>query len=191
MDFGTAFDSMNPTQFLESMQQMQQAWSTMGLSASLTPTTDVDEIDKRIANLKAVEQWLNLNLTMLQSSVQALQVQRSTIATLNNLSESMGKQGPLNMDSINKAMAQASAINPAKAKSDKGTTEAGFADPMAWFEMLQQQFMSIASNTMGAPVNVAPASSKAGTQPKQRAAKPKKPAATKKRGRTSAPKTSK
>lgn len=151
MDFSAAFDSMNPAKFLESMQQVQQAWSTMGVSAGLTPTMDLEEIDKRIANLKAVEQWLNLNLTMLQSSVQALQVQRSTIATLNNLGESLGTQsGPLSPESIKKAMAKAGANSTAQTTTNSSATP--LADPMAWFDMLQKQFLSIASNTVGSPV---------------------------------------
>lgn len=49
---------------------------------SLTPTLNLDELDQRLTDLRAVEAWLQLNLSMLQSSIQALEVQRSTIATL-------------------------------------------------------------------------------------------------------------
>ena len=49
---------------------------------SITPTLNLEELDQRLTDLRAVEAWLQLNLSMLQSSIQALEVQRSTIATL-------------------------------------------------------------------------------------------------------------
>ena len=52
------------------------------LPSMITPTLDIGELDKRIADLRAVEQWLNLNATMLRTSIQTLEVQRNTIATL-------------------------------------------------------------------------------------------------------------
>jgi hypothetical protein len=52
------------------------------LPSMITPTLDIGELDKRIADLRAVEQWLNLNATMLRTTIQTLEVQRNTIATL-------------------------------------------------------------------------------------------------------------
>lgn len=49
------------------------------------PTLSVDELDKKINDLKAVEAWLNLNMGMLRGSIQALEVQRGTIATLKSM----------------------------------------------------------------------------------------------------------
>jgi hypothetical protein len=65
------------------------AGATPGLGPSLSmmsdmmaPLTNVEELDKRITDMRAVEQWLKLNLNMLQSAIQALEVQRATLATL-------------------------------------------------------------------------------------------------------------
>ncbi|MCG1043497.1 hypothetical protein KQH60_13505 [Mycetohabitans sp. B8] len=59
------------------------ASSPLGLGPDIVaPLMSVEELDKRITDLRAVEQWLKLNLSMLQSTIQALQVQRSTLATL-------------------------------------------------------------------------------------------------------------
>lgn len=59
------------------------AASPLGLGPDIVaPLMSVEELDKRITDLRAVEQWLKLNLSMLQSTIQALQVQRSTMATL-------------------------------------------------------------------------------------------------------------
>lgn len=51
------------------------------------PTLSVDEIEKQIKDLKAVESWLALNLNMLQGTIQALEVQKATISTLQTMGE--------------------------------------------------------------------------------------------------------
>lgn len=59
------------------------------LPSMITPTLDVAELDKRIADLRAVEQWLALNANMLRATIQSLEVQRNTIATLKSFGGSM------------------------------------------------------------------------------------------------------
>ena len=43
---------------------------------------NIDTIDERIQQLESVAQWLNLNLQMVNSSVQQLQVQKQTLLAL-------------------------------------------------------------------------------------------------------------
>jgi len=62
-----------------------------GMSGMATPPLSTDDLDKRIADLKAVESWLNLNLTMLRGTIQALEVQRGTLATLKSMGASMAE----------------------------------------------------------------------------------------------------
>lgn len=62
-----------------------------GMSGMATPPMSTDDLDKRIADLKAVESWLNLNLTMLRGTIQALEVQRGTLATLKSMGASMAE----------------------------------------------------------------------------------------------------
>jgi hypothetical protein len=59
------------------------------LPSMITPTLDIGELDKRIADLRAVEQWLALNANMLRATIQSLEVQRNTIATLKSFGGSM------------------------------------------------------------------------------------------------------
>ena len=61
----------------------------MGVPGITAPTLSVEELDKKISDLKAVEAWLNLNISMLRGSIQALEVQRGTIATLKSMGASM------------------------------------------------------------------------------------------------------
>ena len=51
----------------------------------VAPTLDIEELDKRIAEMRAVEHWLQLNLSMLRATIQSLEVQRATIATLKGI----------------------------------------------------------------------------------------------------------
>src|ERR1700751_702553 len=74
--FGAAFPGTSPA----SAQGFVPSLSMM--SDMLAPLTNVEELDKRITDMRAVEQWLKLNLNMLQSAIQALEVQRATLATL-------------------------------------------------------------------------------------------------------------
>ena len=53
------------------------------------PTLDIEELDKRIQDLKSVENWLQLNMNVLRSTIQGLEVQRATLAALKSFSEAM------------------------------------------------------------------------------------------------------
>lgn len=78
-------------QMLDGVEFMKRAWSsTLNLPGSFVPTVDIDELDKRIADLKAVEQWLNMNLSMLRGTVQALEVQRGTLAAIKAFGSTLG-----------------------------------------------------------------------------------------------------
>ena len=59
------------------------------LPSMVAPTLDVDELDKRITDLRAVEQWLELNAGLLRTTIQTLEVQRATITTLKSFSGAM------------------------------------------------------------------------------------------------------
>jgi hypothetical protein len=62
-----------------------------GMSGMAGPALSTEDLDKRIADMKAVESWLNLNLTMLRGTIQAMEVQRGTLATLKSMGASMAE----------------------------------------------------------------------------------------------------
>src|SRR5882724_3558679 len=72
---------------------VKNLWGGMHLPGMVVPTVSVDEINKKIADLKAVESWLNLNMNMLRGTIQALQVQSATLATLQSMSAALGAMG--------------------------------------------------------------------------------------------------
>ena len=57
----------------------------------VAPTVSVDELDKRIKELKAVQFWLEQNGTALKATIQALEVQKMTLATLAGMNLSMAE----------------------------------------------------------------------------------------------------
>ncbi|MBC8749986.1 hypothetical protein OKW43_003047 [Paraburkholderia sp. WC7.3g] len=144
----------------------------------MAPLTSVEELDKRITDMRAVEQWLKLNLSMLQSATQALEVQRATLATLRAF-------GAFAQSSMSQpaAAASSSAATDAPARSwtkpaelapesatqaDSDEEEAPAApafDASAWWNLLQSQFNQIAQFAVTQP-SVAVAAAGGGTQGK-------------------------
>lgn len=80
-----------------------------GMPGIVTPTLDVDELDKKIKDLKAVEGWLSMNLSMLQMSIQGLEVQRNTLSSL----KAMGEAFNQSMSDVSKAAKESAAASAA------------------------------------------------------------------------------
>src|SRR5574343_1811644 len=85
----TENNAQDPLEFMRSM------WGKMGFSlpGMVTPTLDVDELDKRISDMKAVENWLKMNLSSLQMATQGVEMQRATIATMQAMSKIASEGG--------------------------------------------------------------------------------------------------
>jgi hypothetical protein len=157
------------------------------LGGWVTPTLNVEELDKRIAELKAVQFWLDQNATALNATIQALEVQKMTLTALRGMNVNMNEMAQAFTARMPGAApapepvvkTQAAPESPAK------TAEAGAAvDPMQWWGALTQQFQSIAQAAMKEaparkPVAAAPRTGKKSATPKS-ASKAKAPA-----GRTS------
>ena len=73
----------------DTLDFVKNLWGSMSVPGLTAPTLSVEELDKKINDLKAVEAWLNLNMSMLRGSIQALEVQRGTIATLKSVGASL------------------------------------------------------------------------------------------------------
>jgi len=141
------------------------------LTGMLAPTLDVGELEKRIADLRAVEQWLELNASILRTTIQSLEVQCATITTLRGISGAMVgpmfnrssdlSQSPpevrLGLEAMRAEESKAAAhgrasiedsapkAKPAAAKkSSASATPVGAMDPAAWWNTLQDQFARIA-----------------------------------------------
>jgi hypothetical protein len=113
----------DPFEFLKKM------WAPMGLPmpGMLAPLLDQNDLDKRIADLKSVENWLAMNMNVLRMTIQGLEMQRATLAAFQALQPS----------------AAAGAEAP-KTESSAGPAPAASAAD-AWWNLLQQ------SQAAGAP----------------------------------------
>ncbi|AYR26282.1 PhaM family polyhydroxyalkanoate granule multifunctional regulatory protein [Herbaspirillum rubrisubalbicans] len=79
----------------DTIEFMKKMWSSMGAPAMATPSLSVEDINKKIADLKTVASWLELNLNMLKATIQTLEVQSATLSTLQAMSAIMAsRQAP-------------------------------------------------------------------------------------------------
>lgn len=145
------------------------------LSNWVAPTLNVEELDKRIDELKAVHFWLDQNGKALGATIQALEVQKMTLATLKGMNFNMGdvanalklkaadtmftgvqKVGEKAADtarSISSAASSAASGVQARSKARQGAKSAaspaaGVVDPLQWWGALTQQFQQIAAGAM-------------------------------------------
>ena len=72
---------------------VRNLWGGAGfpLPGMVTPTLDADELGKRISEMRSVENWLRMNLNMLQMTIQGLEMQQAN-AYSNNTYREFGKQ---------------------------------------------------------------------------------------------------
>ena len=99
-----------------------------GLGGWIAPTMNVEELDRRIKELKAVQFWLDQNATALKATVTALEVQKMTLATLKDMNFNMNE-----VASAFKAKATESFASMSPAAPDKGKAFAGLEMPTMIF----------------------------------------------------------
>lgn len=69
-----------PPDFMAFMQKM---WNPMSfpVPGMFMPTANVEEIEKKIAELKGVENWLQMNIGFLQMTVKTLEMQKTALSS--------------------------------------------------------------------------------------------------------------
>jgi hypothetical protein len=150
-------------EFLESLMKSAGA-AVPAMGQWIAPTLDPEVLDKRIGELRTVQFWLEQNARLLATTIQALEVQRMTLSTLqtmnlplSELSEALRIKTPAPPPApAPPPPAPAPAPVPAAATpaetpaADAGTgkTSIGGIDPMQWWGALTQQFTEIAAKAM-------------------------------------------
>jgi hypothetical protein len=142
---GVGLGPLNIGNVLDTMGFVKKAWGAMNAPTAFMPTIDVEELKKRIVDLQAVEQWLVMNLSMIQSSIQALEVQRATIETLKGVSRGFMPDAALNMKISKPEPVVAEATKTVKAAAE--ATDPGLSAG-AWLEFLQSQFNQVTQAAM-------------------------------------------
>jgi hypothetical protein len=129
------------------------------LSQWLVPSLNVEDLEKRIEELKHVQFWLEQNSRALSATIQALEVQKMTMATLKGMNFTMGMPGasaapaaapstsgwPMPPAAAKAEPAPAPAPEPAASATD-AKPAAGVVDPLQLWGSLTQQFQTIAAN---------------------------------------------
>lgn len=59
----------------------------MNLTGMSVPTMDTEELDKQIKDMRAVEGWLRMNLSMLQMTIQNLEMQKTSLTAVKTMSQ--------------------------------------------------------------------------------------------------------
>jgi hypothetical protein len=156
-------------EFLQSLTKPAQASAGAGpaLGGWVAPTLSVEDLDKRIAELKAVLFWLEQNGTALKATIQALEVQKMTLValkgmnvSLQDMAQAFSVKAPAAPAAAATAQAGAQPAAPAAEPAPKPRRQAaktraasaakaapaapGPVDPMQWWGALTQQFQHIA-----------------------------------------------
>lgn len=121
----------------------------------LVPSLKVEDLEKRIEELKHVQFWLDQNARALSATIQALEVQKMTMETLKGMNFTMGMPGAAT--AAPKPAQPAPAAPPpapepeaaAPKRKTKAQADAGkVIDPMQLWGALTQQFQHIASTAL-------------------------------------------
>jgi hypothetical protein len=131
----------------------------------VAPTLNVDELEKRIEELKAVHFWLEQNSRALGATIQALEVQKMTLSTLKGMNFNIGDvANALKLraaESVHTGVQRVTerAASTAKTITDVATGHSGagskvgkaaagvgaMVDPLQLWGSLTQQFQQIAA----------------------------------------------
>lgn len=120
----------------------------------VAPTLDPEELEKRIQELRTVQFWLEQNARMLGATLQALEVQRMTLATLKTMNvpaEALREALTLRRPAAAGPAAAPAADAPRTRKRPPAKAAAAAAppvDPMQWWGALTRQFASLAATAM-------------------------------------------
>ncbi len=119
------------------------------LSNWVAPTLNLEELEKRIGELKAVHFWLDQNSKALAATIQALEVQKMTLATLKGMNFNMGDvANALKLKAVDSVFSGDTPPPRETAQAEKKAPAAGVVDPLQWWGALTQQFQQIAAGAM-------------------------------------------
>ena len=164
--------------FLQSLSKGAASNSTQmpSLSSWIAPTMSVEDVEKRIKELKSVQFWLEQNSRALTATIQALEVQKMTLSTLEGMNVSMSDVANAfkmntpdsvlgNMQKMSESFVGAAqsmsaasrvpdsptpppAVAPEPTPSSESKAPTSAVDPMQWWGALTQQFQQIAGTVL-------------------------------------------
>ena len=145
------------------------------LASWIAPSMNVEDLEKRISELKTVQFWLDQNGKALGATIQALEVQKMTLATLKGMNVNIGDMANMfKMKTPEAAAPHSKTISEMAAEAEAATQKArqasqaaaaaaaapvtpepaavvptpAMVDPMQLWGALTQQFQTIAASAM-------------------------------------------
>ncbi|MER1966761.1 PhaM family polyhydroxyalkanoate granule multifunctional regulatory protein [Castellaniella sp. GW247-6E4] len=180
------------------LEMMRQAWQGMaggGFESPGLPLMSVEDLDRRIGELRSVQNWLQLNASILGNTIQGLEIQRATLSTLRSFADrgmpdafaraTAAAQAPAAPDTPDAEPPQRAAPPDAdEASGDAAATTQAYAQAAGdWWNLLQQQFQTLADATAASLQGAADAAPAA--KPAARKAAAKRPNTSKSGARAS------
>ena len=167
----------------DTLEFVRNFWGSMKIPGMAMPSMSPDDINKQIADLKAVESWLQMNMNMLRSTIQTLEVQSATLSALQSMSESFANAAKGGGTEDGKPAFEspfAKSEDPAAAAMpDASAFAAQFTHPSGWWNTVQDQFVRAVGSAMTPPEKPARKRSSTATT-KKRSATPRKTSPKKK-----------
>lgn len=70
------------------LEFMQKMWNPLGfpLPGMVAPTVSVEEIERKLGEMRSVENWLKMNLGLLQMTIKTLEMQKSALEAISGAS---------------------------------------------------------------------------------------------------------
>ena len=119
--FVPGFDFLQNLSKTAAQAQPTAAAGMPGMASWVAPTLSIEDIDKRIQELKSVLFWLEQNTTALKATIQAMEVQKMTLTTLQSMN--------VNMADLAKAFTAKPPSSEASSASSAASEAASPADP--------------------------------------------------------------
>lgn len=117
--FVPGFDFLQNLSKTAAQAQPTAASGLPGMGNWVAPTLSIEDIDKRIQELKSVLFWLEQNSTALKATIQAMEVQKMTLTTLQSMNVNMADLAKA--FTVKPPMAEPAAAIPTPAHSSEPT----------------------------------------------------------------------
>ena len=135
----------------DTLEFVRNMWGAMKIPGMAMPSMSPDDINKQITDLKAVESWLQMNMNMLRTTIQTLEVQSATLSAIQTMGQSFSHAGTSRPTAESKPEFESKFESPFEKsadktdKSDSGMPDAAaitaqFANSAMWWNTVQDQF---------------------------------------------------
>lgn len=131
----------------DTLEFVRNMWGAMKIPGMSMPSMSPDDINKQITDLKAVESWLQMNMNMLRTTIQTLEVQSATLSAIHAMGQSFSHAGTSRPTAESKSEFE-SPFEKSADKTDKSASgmpdtaaiAAQFANSALWWNTVQDQF---------------------------------------------------